>query len=44
MINTTDFLLDYPYFKDKLTAIGLSKQEALDVDPKVKLKIIFLES
>ena len=27
-------LLDYPYFKKMLTAIDLSKQQALDADPK----------
>ena len=33
---TTGCLLDYPYFKEnyKLTAIDLSKQQALDADPK----------
>ena len=33
---TTGCLLDYPYFKDhyKMIAKDLSKQEALDVDPK----------
>ena len=33
---TTGCLLDYPYFKEyyKMIAIDLSKQEALDSDPK----------
>ena len=33
---TTGCLLDYPYFKNyyKMIATGLSKQEALDADPK----------
>ena len=33
---TTDCLLDYSYFKDpyKLTAIDLSKEQALDADPR----------
>ena len=34
---TTGCLLDYPYFKDyyyKMIAIDLSKQQALDTDPK----------
>ena len=33
---TTGCLLDYPYFKDhyKMIAKDLSKQQALDVDPK----------
>ena len=33
---TTGYLLDYSYFKDhyKLTAIDLSKQQALDADPR----------
>ena len=32
----TGCLLDYPYFKEnyKLIAIDLSKQQALDADPK----------
>ena len=35
--NTTSFLLDYVYFKNyyKMVAIDLSKQQALDADPKV---------
>ena len=33
---TTDSLHDYPYFKDsyKMIAVDLSKQEALDADPR----------
>ena len=33
---TTGCLLDYTYFKDyyKMIAVDLSKQEALDADPK----------
>ena len=33
---TTDCLLDYPYFKEnyKSIATDLSKQQALDTDPK----------
>ena len=31
---TTDCLLYYPYFKYKLIAIDLDKQQALDADPK----------
>ena len=33
---TTGCLLDYPYFKDnyKIIAIDLSKQQALDADPR----------
>ena len=36
-------LLDYPYFKEnyKLIAIDLSKQEALDADPKAIQQINF---
>ena len=32
----TGCLLDYPYFTDtyKLIAVGLSKQQALDPDPR----------
>ena len=38
---TTGCSLDYPYFKDyyKIIAIDLSKQEALDADPR---KIFFI--
>ena len=41
--NTTDCLLDYPYFKDvyKMTAVDLSKQQALDADPRAIQKINF---
>ena len=40
---TTDCLLDYPYFKDryKLIAIDLSKQQALDADPRAIEQIKF---
>ena len=40
---TTGCLLDYPYFKDhyKVIAIDLSKQKALDVDPKAIQQISF---
>ena len=33
---TTSCLLDYPYFKDsyKMIAVDLSKQQALDADPR----------
>ena len=33
---TTGCLLDYPYFKDsyKMIAVDLSKQQALDADPR----------
>ena len=33
---TTGCLLGYPYFKDsyKMTTVDLSKQKALDVDPR----------
>ena len=36
-------LLNYNYFKDyyKMIAIDLNKQQALDVDPKVKYQINF---
>ena len=39
----TGCLLDYPYFKDnyKLIAIGLRKQQALDVDPREIQQINF---
>ena len=41
---TTDFLLDYAYFKDsyKLIAVDLSKQKALDADPRVIQQIFLL--
>ena len=40
---TTGVLLDYSYFKEnyKLIAIYLSKQQALDVDPRAIQKINF---
>ena len=40
---TTGCLLDYSYFKDtyKMTAIDLSKQQALDADPKAIQQINF---
>ena len=40
---TTGFLLNYAYFKDnfKMIAIGLSKQQALDADPRAIQKIDF---
>ena len=33
---TTRFFLDYPYFRDsyKMIAVDLSKQQALDADPR----------
>ena len=41
---TTGCLLDYPYFKEnyKMIAIDLSKQQALDVDPKAIQQINFM--
>ena len=40
---TTGYLLDYSYFKEnyKLIAIDLSKQEALDADPRAIQQINF---
>ena len=40
---TTGFLLDYPYFKDsyKMTAVNLSKQQALDANSRANQKINF---
>ena len=40
---TTGCLLDYSYFKDsyKMIAVDLSKQQALDADPRVIQKINF---
>ena len=40
---TTRYLLDYPYFKDyyKMIAINLSKQQALEADPKEIRQINF---
>ena len=43
---TTDFLLDYIYFKKyyKMNAVDLSKQQALDVDLKAIQQINFTEN
>ena len=43
---TTGCLLDYPYFKDsyKMTAMDLSKQQALDADPRAIQQINFAAS
>ena len=43
IIYTTGSLLDYSYFKDhyKMIAIDLSKQQALDVDPRAIQQIYF---
>ena len=40
---TTGCFLDYPYFKDsyKLIAVDLSKQQALDADPRAIQQINF---
>ena len=40
---TTGCLLDYPYFKEnyKMIAIDLSKQQALDADPRAIQQINF---
>ena len=40
---TTGCLLDYAYFKNnyKLTAVDLSKQKALDADPRAIQQIVF---
>ena len=40
---TTGWLLDYAYFKNyyKMIAIDLSKQQALDIDPRVIQQINF---
>ena len=40
---TTCCLLDYPYFKDtsKMIAVDLSKQQALDADPRAIQQINF---
>ena len=40
---TTSCLLDYPYFTDtyKMTAVDLSKQQALDADPTAIQQINF---
>ena len=41
---TTGCLLDYPYFKDsyKMIAVDLSKQQALDADPRANQQINFI--
>ena len=43
---TTDCLLDYAYFKNycKMIAIDLSKQQALDADPRVIQQNNFTEN
>ena len=43
---TTGSLLDYSYFKEnyKLIAIDLSKQQALDADPRAIQQISFTEN
>ena len=40
---TTGCLLDYAYFKDnyRLIAVNLSKQKALDADPRAIQQIVF---
>ena len=40
---TTGCLLDYPYFRDscKVIAVNLSKQQALDADPRANQQINF---
>ena len=40
---TTGCLLDYPYFKDsyEIIAVDLSKQQALDADPRANQQINF---
>ena len=40
---TTGCLLDYPYFKEnyKMIAIDLSKQQALDADPRATQQVNF---
>ena len=40
---TTGCLLDYPYFKDsyKMIAVDLSKEQALDADPRANQQINF---
>ena len=40
---TTGCLLNYPYFKDsyKMIAVDLSKQQALDADPRANQQINF---
>ena len=41
---TSGCLLDYPYFRDiyKMIAIDLSKQQALDTDPRAIKQINFI--
>ena len=43
---TTGCLLDYPYFKDvyKMIAVDLSKQQALDADPRAIQQINFISN
>ena len=43
MAMITPHILDYAYFKDnyKLIAVGLSKQKALDPDPRAIQQIVF---
>ena len=43
--NTTNCLLDYAYFKDnyKLIAVDLSKEKALDADPRAIQQQYFKE-
>ena len=43
---TTGCLLDYPYFKDtyKVIAVDISKQQALDADPRAIQQINFTEN
>ena len=40
---TTECLLDYAYFKDnyRIVAVDLSKQRALDADPRAIQQIVF---
>ena len=40
---TTGCLLDYAYFKDhyRLIAVDLTKQKALDADPRAMQQIVF---
>ena len=40
---TTGYLLDLSYFRDncRLIAVDLSKQKALDVDPRAMQQIVF---
>ena len=41
---TTGCLLDYAYFRDKMIVIDLSKQQALDADPRAIQQINFTTS